>query len=217
MPDGEVVFNITATVGGAASGGGTRTGGPGRATDDRRAATAFRQFQARIDREEVADELARQRAMTEGHAAEIKKITGIVNQHSELLGRAGQLLSNPAGAVGANVLRMLSGLGPQGAAAAAAIVAIVAAPEVIKQMIRQLAVKGGPLNRDWRRTVEAEVNGALTLRQQKDRQWGVDQFIVAQETDFSTIDGSGIYNSLYLRGEVRQNKMDQDTQTAGLF
>lgn len=183
----------------------------------RRAEDAFRKFQRAADREEALNRHRELKMALERQGKELRQLREITSRHNELLGRASHFIQNPAGAVGGQVLQMLGRLGPWGAAAAAAITAIATGPEVTQRLIRQLGKKGGPLNRDWRRTIEEEVNGALDLRQQKDRQLGIDPFIVGAQGDFRPIDGTDIYNSLYRRGEVRQNKMSQDEQVGGLY
>lgn len=227
MADGEVVFDIRVNIGGEGRDGAEaarKKKEPEETHEERErrwrdeeAERAFVKFQKMVDREEAEARLAELKSQVGRQADELKRLRGIVGQHNEVIGRASQFLQNPAGAVGGQVLQMLGRLGPWGAAAAAAITAIAAGPEATQRLVRQLGQKGGPLNRDWRRTISEEVNGALDLRQQKDRQLGLDPFIVTSQGAFRPVDGTDVYNSLYLRGEVRQNKMSQDEQTGGLY
>jgi len=224
VADGEVVFDIKVSVGGDGADGRARERkkeapreDPRERKERRDAERAFRDFQKMVDRQEALDRHNELKRKVAEQAKELKAVREIVGRHNETLGQATGFLRNPAGAVGGQVLQMLGRFGPWGAAAAAAITAIATGPEVMQRLVRELGRKGGPLNRDWRRNIEEEVNGALDLRQQKDRQLGIDPFIVGAQGDFRPIDGTDIYNSLYRRGDVRQNKMGQDAQVGGLY
>lgn len=132
------------------------------------------------------------------------------------LGQAGRFASNPQAEVSNTVLTMLGGAGPYGAAAVAAITGIVIAAETIPRLIQALGVKGGLNNFDWHRAIAEEIYGLLTLEDQKARILGADSFIVAQGTGYRPIDGTDVYNSLFMRDEDRLARIGQDAKAKGV-
>ena len=73
-----------------------------------------------------------------------------------------------------------------------------------------MAVKGAPLNKDFRVIVEEVITGFLSLDSQQRRDLGLDSFVVAQVTGFKPVDGTDVYNSLLDRDEIRINRVNQD-------
>ena len=116
---------------------------------------------------------------------------------------------NPERTVGKVALNLLSLAGPKGALLASAITIILSSPEVIKAFIKVFGRKGGPLNRDWRRLIENETTGFLSLEEQKRRDLGLDGFIVSPDVGYKPVDETSVYNSQLLRDEVRLNKLSQ--------
>ena len=116
---------------------------------------------------------------------------------------------NPERTVGKVMLNVLSRAGPYGFALAGAITTLISSPEVIKAIVKVLGGKGGPLNRDWRRLIEDEVTGILSLEQQKRRDLGLDGYIVSPDVGFKPVDESSVYNSQLIRDEIRLNKLSQ--------
>ena len=112
------------------------------------------------------------------------------------------IATNPVGYIGNHVFQMLSGVGPYGALAAAAITTIVTSPEVIKEIIHAVSQKGLPLNRDWQRLIEEEVNGLFNIEEKKRRLLGLDAYVVTQTDRYSPDIGSNSTNSLENRDEI---------------
>ena len=118
-------------------------------------------------------------------------------------------LMSPERTVGKVVLNVMRGAGPYGFAVATAITMIISTPAVISAIVKVLGSKGGPLNRDWRRLIEDEVTGILSLEEQKRRDLGLDGYIVSPDVGFKPVDESSVYNSQLIRDEVRLNKLTQ--------
>ena len=112
------------------------------------------------------------------------------------------IATNPVGFIGNKVLQMLSGAGPHGALAVAAITAVITAPEVLREVVHALSQKGLPLNRDWQRVIEDEVNGLFNIEEQKRRLLGIDAYVVTQTDRYTPDTGSNSHNSLENRDEI---------------
>ena len=116
---------------------------------------------------------------------------------------------NPERTTGKVALNLMAMMGPKGALLASAITIILSSPEVIRAFIKVFGRKGGPINRDWRRLIEEETTGMLSLEEQKRRDLGLDGFIVSPDVGFKPVDESSVYNSVLLRDEIRLNKLSQ--------
>ena len=130
--------------------------------------------------------------------------------------RGAQAIQNPEGMVGDTMLKMLGGSGPYGPAIIAAIGAIVTSAEVAKQLIRTLSEKGLPLNRDWERIIEDEMNSLFSIEEKKKRLLGLDGFVVTQTDRFQPDSGSTTYNSLENRDEVTISKISAGEKSVGV-
>lgn len=119
-------------------------------------------------------------------------------------------VENPYRTGGKFILNMLHGAGPYGQAIAGAIATIISAHPVIIQIIQSLGAKGGPLNQDWKRVIQEEVNGMLTLEEQWRRDRGLDWFIVSENMGYRPIDETAVYNNKLHRDELRLNKLTQE-------
>lgn len=62
-------------------------------------------------------------------------------------------------------------------------------PALVQEVIKLLSTKGMPLNRDWRRNLEDETLGIMSLEHQKKRADGTDPLIIAQSGGFRPLDG----------------------------
>lgn len=65
---------------------------------------------------------------------------------------------NPAGFMESGITQILGSAGPYGAITLAIIATVLATPELFKAMIEMLAVKGGPLNQDFRYSLDEQEN-----------------------------------------------------------
>ena len=114
------------------------------------------------------------------------------------------------------MLSMAAGAGPYGIAFIAAITAIVAAPEVVAKIVKVLSQKGLPLNMDWKRVIEDEVNGIMTIEEKKRRLLGLDTFISTQSNRYQADSGSPTYNSYENRDEIRIATAGQRSKALGI-
>lgn len=138
-----------------------------------------------------------------------------ISRNRARISRAAAAVASPQGAAGEQVLSLLTRGGPYGAAIAAAIGAIVAAPEVAKQLIQTLSQKGLPLNRDWHRSIEDEVNALFDVEEKKRRLIGLDSFVVTQQNAYRPSDGATSH-SLENRDEIIISKIGQAEKAVGV-
>jgi len=86
-----------------------------------------------------------------------KDVAGIIGDiDSKGLGNLKAFAVNPTMMVHNQLMRVLSMSGPQGMVASAIITAILASPELVKALVEMFAVKGGPLNLDFRYSQEEQ-------------------------------------------------------------
>lgn len=142
---------------------------------------------------------------------QVRRITddvlkGLQQDLNPRIRRMERIATDPQGFVAGNILNILRMGGPHGAAIASAITAIVAAPHVLETIIKQLAQKGLPLNDDWRRAIEKEVDGLYDVQEKKKRLLGVDGFIVTQTNRYVPDSGALVYNSFENRPETITSK-----------
>ena len=195
--------------------------------EQRRAASLLKRLkkleEAVADRPELQDEIDDMRATLKALAGDVERLeggegaaeraAGITDAAGGHLGTAAAFLRNPTQGIANLLPRALGLLGPVGLAAIAALTAAAFVPEIVQALAR----KGWPLDRSWRRSVGDEVNGALDLRQQRDRLRGQDPFIIAQDTSFRPVDGTTVFNSLYRRDELRLTMTRQDERAQGKY
>lgn len=140
-------------------------------------------------------------------AMSAKAVEGIVKNHMGRLVQGSDLLTNPQGFIGKEVLGMLKGAGPYGIAITAAITAIAASIETAEKLIKHFSQKGWSLNNDWRRTLEEEVNALFDILDKKKRLLGIDAFIVTQTDRYQPETGATTYNSYENRREIVTSKV----------
>lgn len=91
---------------------------------------------------------------------------------------------NPEGFTQNIFMSVLSKAGPYGALVAAIITAIIASPILFKAIVEQLGMKGGPLNQDWRMSVEEQENQLYDRHTQFRRLTGDDPIITVNTLGF---------------------------------
>ena len=143
-------------------------------------------------------------------------VENLIKNHMDSLVQGSQVLRNPSGFVSDRLMGLLGGIGPHGAAIVAAISAIVSAPEVVAGMIRTLSQKGLPLNADWRREIESEVNGLMGIEEKKKRLLGMDSYIVTSVSRYQPESGAMSFNSLQNRDEVIISKIGLAEKAVGV-
>lgn len=95
---------------------------------------------------------------------------------------------------------------------ALAILAAKLAPMILKT----LSMKGGPLNRDWKRFIADEVEVGLSRLQQKEKELGVSQVILTQVVGFHPNNENWTYNSLFDRTPQRYARIGLSDREAGV-
>jgi len=148
----------------------------------------------KIEPEDVQDQL--------GEAMEVGK-DGMKNMAS--------FAKNPGGMVKGLMTKLL------GAGAMAGPLAIaIAAPIVMVEMIKLMSVKGGPLNRDWRRFIDSEVAVGLSREQQLEDRFGVSQTILTQIRGFAPNNENWTYNNLFDINDQRIARIGMSDREAGV-
>ena len=116
------------------------------------------------------------------------------------------LATNPGNFISGKIMELLGRAGPIGAI----VVAIIAAPKLIEKLamaiIKQLSVKGGTLNDDFKIIIEDAVTDFLTLEQEYKRKIGDDGFVVSFTGGYTTIKGTDVTNSKLESSEIRINR-----------
>ena len=92
----------------------------------------------------------------------------------------------------------------------------ILAAKLVPIIIQQLSVKGGPLNRDWRRFIADEVEVGLSRVQQKEKELGVSQVILTQVVGFHPNNENWTYNSLFNRNDLRLARIGLSDREAGV-
>jgi len=103
---------------------------------------------------------------------------------------------NPSGAVEGELLGILGKAGIHGVLAATIIGVIIATPEIIRTIVKALAVKGGPLNQDFHRFFEDEGQIGLARDLQYRRSVGLDVVITSDNRGFILEDPGFVGNNL---------------------
>ena len=94
---------------------------------------------------------------------------------------------------------------------------IILAVKLAEYIIKLMVVKGGPLNRDFRRFIQAEVDVGLSRELVKRRELGIDQVIISQSGGrFVPNNTFSTYNSLYAVTESRIARIGLDDRAAGV-
>jgi len=121
------------------------------------------------------------------------------------------------GAMARNPTSFVSKLFKSGAAKILGPIAIaIIAVEVGIQIIKVLSVKGGPLNRDWRRFISNEVAVGLSRQQQLEDRFGVSQTILTQIRGFAPNNENWTYNNLFDINDERIARIGMSDREAGV-
>ena len=112
------------------------------------------------------------------------------------MGNITSMAKNPAGFVESQFLSILGRAGPYGALAAALIADALAAPELVKALVEAFAVKGGPLNQDFRYSQEEFLSQEFDRITQFKRLTGDDPVITVNTIGFVVGDPDFKGNSL---------------------
>jgi len=148
----------------------------------------------------------RVRDLERGHRDQHSSIRDVRSMYDKVTTKVTNAITSPqsfaSNAVEDKLLHMIMGFGPKGAAIVAAITAIAAAPKTAELIIQALSKKGLPLNADWHRTIEAEVNALFDIDEKKRRLLGQDAYVVTQTDRYEPGSGATTYNSFQNRHEI---------------
>lgn len=125
-----------------------------------------------------------------------KLLEFVENTDQKGLQSLSRFAKNPSSMMEKEFLGMLGKAGIHGAIAVAIIAMILGTPEFIMTLTRALAVKGGPLNQDFRRDLANEAQLGLTRELQFRRAAGFDVVITNQERGFLLTEPFNVGNSL---------------------
>lgn len=92
----------------------------------------------------------------------------------------------------------------------------ILAAKLVPMILQTLSMKGGPLNRDWKRFIEDEVAVGLSRFQQKQDELGVSQTILTQVVGFHPNNENWTYNSLFDRGPTRLSRIGLSDREFGV-
>lgn len=114
---------------------------------------------------------------------------------------------NPPAFMESTFMSILARAGPYGALVAAIIAAVLAAPELVKAVVQAFAVKGGPLNQDYRFTQEEFLSQEFDRITQFKRLTGDDPVITVNTVGFVVGDPDFKGNSLVDANEARSGRV----------
>lgn len=100
--------------------------------------------------------------------------------------------------------------------AVAPIALAILAAKLAPMIIATLSMKGGPLNRDWIRFIQDEVEVGLSRVQQKEKELGVSQVILTQVIGFHPNNENWTYNSLFDRSSTRLSRIGLSDREFGV-
>lgn len=106
------------------------------------------------------------------------------------------MTKSPGKLVENKLLSMLGRAGIHGAIAVAIIALVVESPEIIKAIVEALGVKGGPLNQDYTRQLDEDLQVGIDKDLQFRRAIGIDVIITTQDTKYIITDPGFVTNSL---------------------
>lgn len=127
----------------------------------------------------------------------VKNITdSLKDVSSKGMSNITSMAKNPAGFIEGQFISILGKAGPYGAIAVALIAAALAAPELVKAIVEAFAVKGGPLNQDFRYSQEEFLSQQFDRITQFKRLTGDDPVITVNTVGFVVGDPDFKGNSL---------------------
>ena len=125
--------------------------------------------------------------------------------------------TNPTGASLNALKSALTAVGADASILLGVVGIAITAPVVITQLIQALSVKGGPLNRDWRRYLGKEVDVGLSRMQVVQKEQGVDVVSIAQRLGFGPNNQNWVYNSLFAIDDKRIARIGLGERAAGIY
>ena len=127
----------------------------------------------------------------------LKNMTDMVKDvDSKGISNITSMAKNPAGFMQSTFIRVLGSAGPYGALIAAIITAIIGAPQLVKALVEMMGVKGGPLNQDFRYSLDEQENQQFSRMVQYSRLVGDDPVITVTTKGFVVGDADFNFNTL---------------------
>ncbi len=127
----------------------------------------------------------------------IENLTDMVNTLDKKgINELTQFAKSPQGFLEHGFIRLLSAGGPYGAILVAIITAVLAAPQLFVALVEMLAVKGGPLNQDFRYSFDEQENQQFSRMVQYSRLVGDDPVITVLTKGFVVGDADFNFNTL---------------------
>ena len=199
-----------------------------------RRAKALEKKEKALERKRRAEMMAEQRKQkfAQQHASMLESMErgfsrGELQRRKSLIraGRGGMMLAS--GALSGREMFSVGGLARiaasqvdpstvRGATVLGGLLSIPVILELSKRIFNMLKSKGYPLNLDWRREIETEVNGLMDIEDKKKRLLGIDQYIVTQVDDYQPASGAEVYNSFLNRDEANIAKRGPAEKAFGI-
>ena len=127
----------------------------------------------------------------------IENLTDMVNTLDKKgISELTQFAKSPQGFLEHGFIRLLSAGGPYGAILVAIITAVLATPQLFVALVEMLAVKGGPLNQDFRYSLDEQENQQFSRMVQYSRLVGDDPVITVTTKGFVVGDADFNFNTL---------------------
>lgn len=134
---------------------------------------------------------------TLGGGTSVENLTDMVKQlDKQGISELTQFAKSPQGYLEHGLIRLIGKAGPHGTLVLAIITAVLAGPELFKAMIEMLAVKGGPLNQDFRYSLDEQENQQFDRVIQYRRLVGDDPVITVTTKGFVVGDPDFVGSSL---------------------
>ncbi len=107
----------------------------------------------------------------------------------------------------ASIVRVLSRAGPYGAVIVAIIALLMSTPELVKQVVKVMGMKGGPMNLDFRYDQEQQFDQLFSRQLQFTRAFALDPVITVNTKGFVLIDPTFEGNSLIMGNLARSGRI----------
>lgn len=127
------------------------------------------------------------------------------------------MTTSPEQLVSANFLSFLGKSGPQGILIATLITTALSSPETLSQIVRALAAPGGPLERDWKRFFEKQIDIGLSRIQLERRQVGADILVLPQKLGFVQSNEAWASSNLFAIDAKKVARIGLTDKEEGLF
>ncbi len=115
----------------------------------------------------------------------------------------------------ASIVKVLSRAGPYGAVIVAIIALLMSTPELVKQVVKVMGMKGGPMNLDFRYDQEQQFDQLFSRQLQFTRAFALDPVITVNTKGFVVIDPTFEGNSLIMGNLARSARIGINLSSYG--